>query len=42
VLNDEERQQQELQRFLELAQRDEEDGWESDELAEDDEGFIIR
>ena len=42
VLNDEERQQAELQRFLELAQRDEEDGWNSDELGDDDENFIIR
>ena len=41
-LNDEEHQQQELQRFLELAQRDEEDGWDSDELGDDDEGFVIR
>lgn len=42
VLNDEEHRQQELQRFLEMAQRDEEDGWDSDELGEDDEGFVIR
>ena len=42
VLDDEERQQAELQRFLEMAQRDEEDGWDSDELGEDDEGFVIR
>lgn len=42
ALNDEERQQAELQRFLELAQRDEEDGWNSDELGDDDENFIIR
>ncbi|EMC96247.1 hypothetical protein BAUCODRAFT_33592 [Baudoinia panamericana UAMH 10762] len=31
-----------LQRFLELAQRDEEDGWDSDELDEDDVRFVIR
>ena len=35
-------QQQELQRFLRLAQQDQEDGWDSDELADDDEGFVIR
>ena len=40
--NEEERQQQELQRFLEMAQRDEEDGWDSDELDEDDDRFAIR
>ena len=40
-VNDEERQQQELQRFLDLALRDEEDGWDSDELGENDEGFVI-
>ena len=39
---EEDRQLQELQRFLELAQRDEEDGWDSDELGDDDEGFVIR
>lgn len=37
---EEERQQQELQRFLEMAIRDEEEGWNSDELDEDD--FVIR
>ena len=41
-VNDDERQQVELQRFLELAQRDEEDGWDSDELGEDDHGFLIQ
>lgn len=40
--NEEERQQQELQRFLELAERDEEEGWDSDELGEEDEGWVIR
>jgi E3 ubiquitin-protein ligase RNF14 len=38
----ENRQQAELQRFLEMAQRDEEDGWDSDELGDNDEGFMIR
>lgn len=38
---EEERRRQELQRFLDLAQRDEEDGWDSDELG-DEEGFRIR
>ncbi|KAK4550722.1 hypothetical protein LTR36_000301 [Oleoguttula mirabilis] len=43
VANDEdERQQAELQRFLEMAQRDEEDGWDSDGLDEDDGVFEIR
>ena len=40
--NEEERQQAELQRFLEMAQRDEEDGWDSDELDGDDGRFVIR
>ncbi|KAF7194103.1 E3 ubiquitin-protein ligase itt1 [Pseudocercospora fuligena] len=35
------RQQEELQRFLELARNDEEDGWDSDDLG-DDEEFVIR
>ena len=34
------RQQAELQRFLEMARRDEEEGWDSDELGEE-EGFRI-
>ena len=38
----EDRDQAELQRFLEMAQRDEEDGWDSDELGGDDERFVIR
>ena len=42
VLNEEERRQAELQRFLEMAQRDEEDGWDSDELGDNDDGFVIR
>lgn len=43
AVNDEdERQQAELQRFLEMAQRDEEDGWDSDGLDEDDGLFVIR
>jgi E3 ubiquitin-protein ligase RNF14 len=36
------RQQAELQRFLAMAERDEEDGWDSDELDEDDGRFVIR
>ena len=36
-----EREQQEIQRFLAMAERDEEDGWDSDELGDDDERFII-
>ncbi|CAK4029993.1 E3 ubiquitin- ligase itt1 [Lecanosticta acicola] len=36
----EDREQAELQRFLEMARRDEEDDWDSDELG-DDEPFII-
>lgn len=35
------REEAELQRFVELALRDEEEGWDSDELGEE-EGFIIR
>lgn len=42
VMNEDERQQVELQRFLEMAQRDEEDGWDSDGLDEDDGRFEIR
>ena len=38
---EEQRQQAELQRFLALAQQDQEDGWDSDELGEDDDDFII-
>lgn len=41
-MNEDERQQAELQRFLELAQRDEEDGWDSDELGDDDGRFVIQ
>ncbi|KAK3069902.1 hypothetical protein LTR53_011412 [Teratosphaeriaceae sp. CCFEE 6253] len=40
--DEEDRQQAELQRFLELARRDEEDGWDSDELDGDDGRFVIR
>lgn len=40
-LNNEERHQQEIQRFVEMAERDEEDGWDSDDLGDDDEGFVI-
>lgn len=39
---EDDRHQAELQRFLEMAQRDEEDGWNSDELGGDDEDFVIR
>lgn len=42
ALNEDERHQAELQRFLNMAERDEEDGWDSDELGEDDDGFRIR
>jgi E3 ubiquitin-protein ligase RNF14 len=35
------REEAELQRFVELALRDEEEGWDSDELG-DEEGFVIR
>lgn len=35
------REEAELQRFVEMALRDEEDGWDSDELGEE-EGFVIR
>jgi E3 ubiquitin-protein ligase RNF14 len=38
----EDREQAELQRFVELALRDEEDAWDSDELGDDDEGFVIQ
>lgn len=38
----EDREQAELQRFVELALRDEEDAWDSDDLGDDDEGFVIR
>lgn len=41
-LNDDERHQQEIQRFVQMAQQDEEDGWNSDDLGDDDEGFVIR
>lgn len=37
----EQRQQAELQRFLAMAERDEEEGWDSDELGDDDEDFVI-
>lgn len=36
------RQDEELRRFIELAERDEEDGWNSDELIGDDEAWRIR
>ncbi|KAK1050664.1 hypothetical protein LTR33_014664, partial [Friedmanniomyces endolithicus] len=42
VQDEDERQQAELQRFLQLAERDEEDGWDSDELDDDDGRFVIR
>jgi E3 ubiquitin-protein ligase RNF14 len=35
------REEAELQRFVELALRDEEEEWDSDELGEED-GFVIR
>lgn len=35
-------EEDELRRFIELALRDEEDGWDSDELADDDEAWRIR
>lgn len=35
------REEAEIQRFVEMALRDEEDGWDSDELGEE-EGFVIR
>lgn len=38
---EEQRHEEELRRFLELAQRDEEDGWDSDELG-DEAGFVIQ
>ena len=38
----EDREQAELQRFVELALRDEEDAWDSDDLGDDDEGFVIQ
>jgi E3 ubiquitin-protein ligase RNF14 len=34
-------EQRELARFLEMARDDEEDGWDSDELGDDDERFVI-
>lgn len=37
----EQRQQAEIQRFLAMAQRDEEEGWDSDELGNDDDDFVI-
>ena len=40
--NEDERRQAELQRFLAMAERDEEDGWDSDELDDDDGRFEIR
>ena len=36
------REQAELQRFIAMARRDEEDAWDSDDLGDDDEGFVIR
>ncbi|KAK5163627.1 uncharacterized protein LTR77_010576 [Saxophila tyrrhenica] len=41
AVNNDERRQAELQRFLDMAERDEEEGWNSDELDED-EDFRIR
>ena len=41
ALQEHAREEAELQRFVELALRDEEDGWDSDELG-DDEEFVIR
>lgn len=38
---EEQRHEEELRRFLELAQRDEEDGWDSDVLGDED-GFVIQ
>ena len=38
----EDREQAELERFVELALRDEEDDWDSDDLGDDDERFVIR
>ncbi|USW53025.1 Putative IBR domain, E3 ubiquitin ligase RBR family, TRIAD supradomain-containing protein [Septoria linicola] len=35
-------QQEQLQRFLEMARNDQEDGWDSDELGDDDQEFVIR
>lgn len=37
----EQRQQAELQRFLAMAERDEEQDWDSDELGDDDDDFVI-
>jgi E3 ubiquitin-protein ligase RNF14 len=42
ALVDDDRQQAELQRFVEMAQRDEEDDWDSDDLGDDDDRFVIR
>jgi len=41
VGQDHAREDAEIQRFVELALRDEEEGWDSDELG-DEEGFVIR
>lgn len=40
--NEHVRQEDELRRFVRLAERDEEDGWNSDELTDDDEAWRIR
>ena len=42
ALVEDDRQQAELQRFVEMAQRDEEDDWDSDDLGDDDDRFVIR
>lgn len=42
ALNEDDRHQVEIRRFLNMAERDEEDGWDSDELGDDDDGFRIR
>lgn len=40
-LEQRQREQAELQRFLAMAQRDEEEGWDSDDLGDDDDDFVI-
>ncbi|KAK3049580.1 hypothetical protein LTR09_009248 [Extremus antarcticus] len=42
ALNNDERRQAELQRFLDMAERDEEEGWDSDEFPDDEDDFRIR
>ena len=34
--------EEQIQRFVRLAAMDEEDGWDSDELGDDDDEFVIR